>query len=160
MECPGSASDTSGAVGGSGTLGVSSRVSSWSGSSRIKPRVWTSNAPSSMSGRPPVPGPEVDEEGRADRVHQGASDFHGDDCPLANLMLSVMGAFAEFERALIGGAPARRHHPERDPRRLPGQLERSLARSGRSAEGAARRGERNTALARESASAATPSTSI
>lgn len=28
--------------------------------------------------------------------------FTGDDSPLANLMLSVMGAFAEFERALIG----------------------------------------------------------
>ncbi len=27
--------------------------------------------------------------------------FTGDDSPLANLMLSVMGAFAEFERALI-----------------------------------------------------------
>lgn len=28
--------------------------------------------------------------------------FTGDDSPLANLMLSVMGAFAEFERSLIG----------------------------------------------------------
>lgn len=28
--------------------------------------------------------------------------FTGEDSPLANLMLSVMGAFAEFERALIG----------------------------------------------------------
>lgn len=28
--------------------------------------------------------------------------FTGKDSPLANLMLSVMGAFAEFERALIG----------------------------------------------------------
>ena len=27
--------------------------------------------------------------------------FTGDDSPMANLMLSVMGAFAEFERALI-----------------------------------------------------------
>lgn len=27
--------------------------------------------------------------------------FSGDDSPMANLMLSVMGAFAEFERALI-----------------------------------------------------------
>ena len=27
--------------------------------------------------------------------------FTGEDSPLANLMLSVMGAFAEFERALI-----------------------------------------------------------
>ena len=28
--------------------------------------------------------------------------FTGDDSPMANLLLSVMGAFAEFERALIG----------------------------------------------------------
>jgi DNA invertase Pin-like site-specific DNA recombinase len=27
--------------------------------------------------------------------------FTGEDCPMANLMLSVMGAFAEFERSLI-----------------------------------------------------------
>jgi DNA invertase Pin-like site-specific DNA recombinase len=27
--------------------------------------------------------------------------FTGEDSPMANLMLSVMGAFAEFERALI-----------------------------------------------------------
>ena len=27
--------------------------------------------------------------------------FSGDDSPLANLLLSVMGAFAEFERSLI-----------------------------------------------------------
>ena len=29
--------------------------------------------------------------------------FTGEDSPMANLMLSVMGAFAEFERALIRG---------------------------------------------------------
>lgn len=29
--------------------------------------------------------------------------FTGEDSPMANLMLSVMGAFAEFERALEGG---------------------------------------------------------
>lgn len=28
--------------------------------------------------------------------------FTGEDSPMANLMLSVMGAFAEFERSLIG----------------------------------------------------------
>ena len=28
-------------------------------------------------------------------------NFTGDDSPMANLMLSVMGAFAEFERALL-----------------------------------------------------------
>jgi len=31
--------------------------------------------------------------------------FTGEDSPMANLMLSVMGAFAEFERALIEGRP-------------------------------------------------------
>lgn len=31
--------------------------------------------------------------------------FTGEDSPMANLMLSVMGAFAEFERALIRERP-------------------------------------------------------
>jgi len=30
-----------------------------------------------------------------------AADVHGEDAPMATLLLSVMGAFAEFERALI-----------------------------------------------------------
>jgi DNA invertase Pin-like site-specific DNA recombinase len=34
--------------------------------------------------------------------HKEQLVFTGEDSPLANLMLSVMGAFAEFERALIG----------------------------------------------------------
>ncbi len=33
--------------------------------------------------------------------HKECSIFTGEDSPMANLMLSVMGAFAEFERALI-----------------------------------------------------------
>jgi DNA invertase Pin-like site-specific DNA recombinase len=33
--------------------------------------------------------------------HKESLTFTGDDSPMANLMLSVMGAFAEFERALI-----------------------------------------------------------
>ena len=37
---------------------------------------------------------------RIDFVHENLS-FTGDDSPVATLMLSVMGAFAEFERALI-----------------------------------------------------------
>ncbi len=37
---------------------------------------------------------------RVEFVKEGLS-FTGDDSPMANLMLSVMGAFAEFERALI-----------------------------------------------------------
>jgi len=37
---------------------------------------------------------------RIEFVKEGLS-FTGDDSPMANLMLSVMGAFAEFERSLI-----------------------------------------------------------
>jgi DNA invertase Pin-like site-specific DNA recombinase len=37
---------------------------------------------------------------RMEFVKEGLT-FTGDDSPIANLMLSVMGAFAEFERALI-----------------------------------------------------------
>jgi DNA invertase Pin-like site-specific DNA recombinase len=37
---------------------------------------------------------------RTEFVKEGLT-FTGDDSPMANLMLSVMGAFAEFERALI-----------------------------------------------------------
>ena len=37
---------------------------------------------------------------RIEFVHESLA-FTGDDSPMANLMLSVMGAFAEFERALI-----------------------------------------------------------
>lgn len=35
--------------------------------------------------------------------------FTGEDSPMANLMLSVMGAFAGFERSLDPRTPARRH---------------------------------------------------
>lgn len=38
---------------------------------------------------------------RIEFVKEGLT-FTGEDSPMANLMLSVMGAFAEFERALIG----------------------------------------------------------
>jgi DNA invertase Pin-like site-specific DNA recombinase len=37
---------------------------------------------------------------RLEFVKEGLT-FTGDDSPMANLMLSVMGAFAEFERSLI-----------------------------------------------------------
>jgi DNA invertase Pin-like site-specific DNA recombinase len=49
--------------------------------------------------------------------------FTGEDSPMANLLLSVMGAFAEFERALIherqreGIALAKQRGPTRDARR-------------------------------------------
>jgi DNA invertase Pin-like site-specific DNA recombinase len=41
--------------------------------------------------------------GRGIRIEFGKEHllFTGEDSPMANLMLSVMGAFAEFERALI-----------------------------------------------------------
>ncbi len=37
---------------------------------------------------------------RVEFVKEGLT-FTGDDSPMAHLMLSVMGAFAEFERALL-----------------------------------------------------------
>jgi DNA invertase Pin-like site-specific DNA recombinase len=42
----------------------------------------------------------------------------GEDSPMANLMLSVMGAFAEFERSLHQGTPKGRHRPGQAARRL------------------------------------------
>jgi DNA invertase Pin-like site-specific DNA recombinase len=39
-------------------------------------------------------------EGRIEFVKEGLT-FTGEESPMANLMLSVMGAFAEFERALL-----------------------------------------------------------
>jgi DNA invertase Pin-like site-specific DNA recombinase len=44
--------------------------------------------------------------------------FTGEDSPMANLMLSVMGAFAEFERSLIRGTPAGRHRLGQATRRV------------------------------------------
>ncbi len=49
--------------------------------------------------------------------------FTGEDSPMANLMLSVMGAFAEFERALIRAAAARGHRARQAARGLPWQEE-------------------------------------
>lgn len=46
-----------------------------------------------------------DQDGRVvarERVSKEQLTFTGDDTAMANLLLSVMGAFAEFERALIG----------------------------------------------------------
>jgi DNA invertase Pin-like site-specific DNA recombinase len=56
--------------------------------------------------------------------------FTGEDSPMANLMLSVMGAFAEFERSLIPGAAARRHRPGQAARRLPRKEEDPHAGTG------------------------------
>lgn len=75
--------------------------------------------------------------------------FTGDDTPMATLLLSVMGAFAEFERALIrerqaegiAAARARGMYRGRRPALTPDQAAELVAR--------ARAGERKTALAVE-----------
>jgi DNA invertase Pin-like site-specific DNA recombinase len=75
--------------------------------------------------------------------------FTGEDSPLANLMLSVMGAFAEFERALIGErqregitlAKARGAYRGRKKALSPEQAAELRRRAGA--------GEQKTALARE-----------
>jgi hypothetical protein len=59
---------------------------------------------------------------------------------MANLMLSVMGAFAEFERALIGERQRGGHHPGQGPRGLPRAQKSPLIRAGRGAAGPGRRG--------------------
>src|SRR6266516_5508687 len=75
--------------------------------------------------------------------------FRGEDTPMANLLLSVLGAFAEFERALIRErqlegialAKARGAYTGRKPSLTPRQAEALRAR--------AAAGEAKTALARE-----------
>lgn len=59
---------------------------------------------------------------RMEFVKEGLA-FTGDDSPMANLMLSVMGAFAEFERALIRERPARGNRAGQAARCLPGTKE-------------------------------------
>ena len=44
---------------------------------------------------------QLTERGERIEFIQESLTFTGEDSPMANLMLSVMGAFAEFERALI-----------------------------------------------------------
>ena len=75
--------------------------------------------------------------------------FSGEDSPMATLLLSVLGAFAEFERALIRErqlegialAKARGAYTGRKPSLTPGQAEALRAR--------AAAGEPKAALARE-----------
>jgi DNA invertase Pin-like site-specific DNA recombinase len=75
--------------------------------------------------------------------------FTGEDSPMANLLLSVMGAFAEFERALIlerqregiAAAKARGAYKGRKPSLTPDQAAQLRAR--------AAAGESKAALARE-----------
>ena len=56
--------------------------------------------------------------------------FTGEDSPMANLMLSVMGAFAEFEAGLAPGTAARGRRPGQAARGLPGPQENALAGAG------------------------------
>jgi DNA invertase Pin-like site-specific DNA recombinase len=51
--------------------------------------------------RPAPARQEADRQGRPGGIHQGRPDFHRRGLTHATLRLSVMGAFAEFERALI-----------------------------------------------------------
>jgi DNA invertase Pin-like site-specific DNA recombinase len=75
--------------------------------------------------------------------------FTGEDSPMANLLLSVMGAFAEFERALIrerqleGVAIAKKKglYKGRKPKFTQSQIDEIKAR--------AKAGEKKTALAKE-----------
>jgi DNA invertase Pin-like site-specific DNA recombinase len=75
--------------------------------------------------------------------------FTGEDSPMANLMLSVMGAFAEFERSLIrerqreGIALAKQRGAYRGRKKALSDLETATLRQRASA------GEQKTALARE-----------
>jgi DNA invertase Pin-like site-specific DNA recombinase len=85
------------------------------------------------SGRPPVPGADAHQEGFRIEFLKENLTFTGEDSPLANLMLSVMGAFAEFERALIG------ERQREGTRSISGAREGTLARSGQGASGASRR---------------------
>ena len=56
--------------------------------------------------------------------------FSGEDSPMANLMLSVMGAFAEFERALLRERQREGVAPGQAARGLPGPPEIALAEAG------------------------------
>jgi predicted site-specific integrase-resolvase len=92
--------------------------------------------------------------------------FTGENSPLANLMLSVMGAFAEFERALIGErqregitlARARGAYRGRRKALSPEQAGECPSRQG-SCGGGPGRGSRRPAWPANSGSAAKPSTS-
>ena len=55
---------------------------------------------------------------RIEFVKEGLT-FTGEDSPMANLLLSVMGAFAEFERELIRERHAGGDRPGQAARRLP-----------------------------------------
>ncbi len=82
--------------------------------------------------------------------------FTGEDSPMATLMLSVMGAFAEFERSLIRERQRGGYRAREAARRLPGAQEvaaagtdrrSASARGGRRGEGA--RGARSRHQSRD-----------
>ncbi len=85
---------------------------------------------------------------RVEFVKEGLT-FTGDDTPMATLLLSVMGAFAEFERALIrerqreGIALAKRRGVYRGRKKALSEAQASEIRR------RARSGEMKAALARE-----------
>ena len=85
--------------------------------------------------------------------------FTGEDSPMATLLLSVMGAFAEFERALILRTPARGHRRGQAARRLHRPQARPHRRAGPPAARARRRRRAEVRAGQaSSASAAKPST--
>ncbi len=79
---------------------------------------------------------------RVEFVHEQLT-FTGDDSPMAQLMLSVMGAFAEFERALLRDTATRRHCFSQTTGRLSGPQARldGRASAGAPAAGAGRGSE-------------------
>lgn len=89
------------------------------------------------------------ERGVEVRFHKEGLTFNGDDSPMAKLLLSMMGAFAEFERSLIlerqreGIALAKQRgaYKGRKPSLTPAQVAEIQAR--------AAAGEKKAALARE-----------
>jgi DNA invertase Pin-like site-specific DNA recombinase len=75
--------------------------------------------------------------------------FTGDDSPMATLPLSVMGAFAEFERAPILETPTRSHRHRQTARRLHRTQTRTHRRASMPTTPARRRWQTKSALATE-----------
>jgi DNA invertase Pin-like site-specific DNA recombinase len=75
--------------------------------------------------------------------------FTGDDSPMANLLLSVMGAFAEFERALIRERQAEGIALAKARGAFKGRKQALTPDQARQVRDRAAKGERKSALARE-----------
>lgn len=92
---------------------------------------------------------QLTEKGVVVKFHKENLEFKGDDTPMANLLLSMLGAVAEFERALIHErqregiaiAKADGRYKGRKPTLTPEKVAEMLARAGA--------GEKVAALARE-----------